>query len=84
MSHRYYTTMIEYLPVDHRMKATMELADLPPRLKFEKLLKTLQELELLSGLYSMNSCSFEAEHLPVSQRALVAQTEKPEKQKKNK
>ena len=81
LSHRYYTTLIEYLPVDHRMKATMELADLPPRQKFEKLLKTLQELEHLSGMYSMNSGSFEAEHLPVSQRALVTQTEKQEKPK---
>ena len=64
-------TLIEYMPVDHRMKATMELANLQPRQKFEKLLETLQELEHLSGLYSINSGSFEAEHLPVSQRALV-------------
>ena len=63
------------------MKATMELANLQPRQKFEKLLEALQELEHLSGLYSMNSGSVEAEHLQVSKRALETRIEKPEKQK---
>ena len=61
----------------------MELANLQPRQKFEKLLETLQELEHLSGLYSMNSGSFEAEHLPVSQRALVPHRQKIQKIQKN-
>ena len=79
LNFQYNSIIIECLPIDFQLKITLELNLLNLRGKFTALLMKLQELDTLSGFYSMSSGSFEAEHLPVTRRALVIQKPKTEK-----